>query len=388
MVAIRWVFLCLGAAAGFLYPYAAVIFAERGLDAAAIGLVAAIGAGGSILAGPAWGHVGDAVLGRRRALTTALAGSAVALVVFALPAPVAIGAIGYVLFVLATTGHGPLLDALTVNALRKERNGDYGRIRLFTSLAFAVTAIASGFVFDRTGYWPAPFIAAAVFGLAGVLARSVPDVPRAGVERIAGGRRGGAARAALSHQPRLPIVYATFALGAVGSIAVLTFMPIRLVEVGGTPSDVALASGLDAIAEVLGLLTVGAVARRLGLRGLYLAAMVLMAACFLALSTATSPGPIIAIRTVMGFGFAGAIVAGVLIIGVLLPPGLQATGQALGGVLGGLASITANLGGGLLYGSAGPAALFVVCATTTIAAGLLGLAVLPRRAGARGTAAT
>jgi PPP family 3-phenylpropionic acid transporter len=383
MTTIRMIFLCIGAAAGFLYPYSAVIFAGRGLSAAAIGLVTALGAAGGILAGPAWGHVGDVVTGRRRALGAALLGAAGALVVFGLPAPAAVGAIGYILFMLAADGHSPLLDALTVNALRIQRNGDYGRIRLFTSLAYAVTAIGSGLVFDFTGYWPAPFLAAAMFAIAAVLARGIRDVPRAQVERGSVGRRGGAVRAALAFEPRLPIVYATFALGGMGVTAVLTFMPIRIVEVGGSPSQVALASGLDAIAEILGLLATGWLARGLGLRGLYLGAMALMATCMASLVAMSSAEAIIVARTLMGFSFAGLIVAGVMTVAALLPPDLQATGQALGGVLGGTAAIIANLGGGLLYSSAGASTLFAVCATITAIAGILGLAVLPRRSGAR-----
>jgi len=65
---------------------------------------------------------------------------------------------------------------------------------------------------------------------------------------------------------------------------------------------------------------------------------------------------------------------------VLLPPRLQATGQGLYQVTGfGVAAVVANIGGGLLYGALGSAAVFAVAAVLATAAGLLAVIVFPRR---------
>ena len=64
-----------------------------------------------------------------------------------------------------------------------------------------------------------------------------------------------------------------------------------------------------------------------------------------------------------GFAFAGVVVASALTLGALLPTELQATGQALlQTVAFGVAAVIANLGGGIMYATAGPAPLFAVTA--------------------------
>jgi MFS family permease len=74
-------------------------------------------------------------------------------------------------------------------------------------------------------------------------------------------------------------------------------------------------------------------------------------------------------------------VALVLTIGELLPSYLQATGQTLyQGTATGVAMVSGSALGGVLYGSAGPSFLFIVCAVTAVAGAALGWLTLPARA--------
>ena len=379
MTAIRLVFLALGAGMGGLIPFGTVILAGKGFDAATIGLVLAVAAAAGVLTTPIWGHLGDTVLGRRRVLQLSSLGAAIALLVFGTAGiPIVITA-AWVAYSAAAATTMPTADAVAVNAVRTAGRGDFGRLRLLVSLSFGSAAIATGFLYNTTGYAPAPFLAAGCLGLAMLASRLVPDLPSDPAAAAAVHRRGGAVAQAFSVQPRLPIVLFTFGLGIIGMLAVFTYLPLRIAELGGAPSDVALAAGLESMAEIPGFIIASAIAARLGLRALYVASAILMACCGMVLVGLDSPTLMIGVRLLTGPAYAGLTVASVLALGVLLPPSLQATAQGLSAMTMGMASIAVGILGGLLYEVAGAQTLFAVTAIATLFAAAIAWRVLPGR---------
>jgi PPP family 3-phenylpropionic acid transporter len=379
MRAIRAVFLANGISQGVFFPFSAVILSTRGFSAVEIGLITAICSAAFTIAVPAWGHLADVVLGRRNALLiSALTGAAVVLLAGS-PVPGLAVAACFVVFSLFESGWGPLCDALAVNAVR-DRSRDYARVRLLSSLGFAISSAAAGLLFDRTGYGPAFGLCAGfAVGLA-VAARLTPDVPRANLAAHASGQsRGGSMAVALRVQPRLRGVLVALLLVHIGVIAGFTFLPLRIVALGGSPSDVALNASAGAFAEIPAMLLAGAIAARVGLRGLVAGSALLYAACFGAWMVLDSPILIVATRFASGVAFAGLWVGAVLTMAVLLPPRLQATGQGLYQVTGfGVAAVVANFLGGQVYAGLGSAALFAGAAALAVAAAVLALAVFPR----------
>ncbi len=184
---------------------------------------------------------------------------------------------------------------------------------------------------------------------------------------------------ALRVQPRLRGVLLAVLLVNIGIIAGFTFLPLRMVALGGSPSDVALIASVGAFAEIPAMLVAGAVAARIGLRGLVAGSALLYAACFVGWAVLDSPALIIATRFASGFAFAGLWVGAVLTMAVLLPPRLQATGQGLYQVTGfGIAAVVANLVGGQVYASLGAEVLFGGAAALAVAAAIVALVVFPR----------
>jgi PPP family 3-phenylpropionic acid transporter len=392
---------------GSFFPFLVVILAGRGFDPAQIGIATAAGSLAYTSAVPVWGHLGDVTLGRARALQLGAVGAAVAVALFALPVPMLVAAALVVVFNAFQSSMQPLADALALGQVR-DRDRDYGRVRLLASLAFAVTSVACGFLYDRVGFWAT----APVFGLAAAwmcvsvvgLRRRTPDGRRGGPGlRTAGGpgpgivadaadsagperpRRGrlGTAGEAIALQPRLPAVLLAVGLIQVGVLASFTYLPLRITDLGGGPELVALAAGVSALAEVPGILLAGVVAARIGLRGLFAVGSVVYAACIASWLVIDMPLTIVATRAVTGLAFGGIIVASALTIGSLLPPRLQATGQALYQTVAfGLAAIVANLVGGLIYGAAGPAPMFALTAAAAVGAAVVGAAVFPVRGAA------
>jgi PPP family 3-phenylpropionic acid transporter len=393
VIAVRLLVLALGVALGVFYPFLAVILARFGFSAGEIGAIASIGAIAFTMAVPAWGHLADVRLGRSRTLQLCAIGGGAAILALLLPWPAAfVIAILFALYWIFESSWQPLVDAITVNALAGR---DYGRVRLLASLSFAVASVLAGFLYNLTGYGAAPVLAALAALAMALTAAWVPDVKRAdlaeharraGHAPSAGSRasRSGSTGVAMRVAPRLWLVLMAVALLFVGVIGGFTFLPLRIEALGGSASDIALSSGGAAAAEIPSMLVAAAVARRIGLRGMFVGSALIYAVCLAAWTVSEAPIAIIVARTFSGIGFAGVTVSLVMTIAVLLPPDLQATGQSLFQTVGfGISAIVANILGGILYDSLGHAAVFGPGALMALAAATLGWFVFPTASGPR-----
>lgn len=414
---LRLLVLAFGVAVGSFYPFIAVILVSRGFNAIGVGIVGALGALSFTIAVPTWGHLADVRLGRPRTLVVCAIGAAVVVLALNLALPLAaVGALFVIVWVFQS-GFQPLIDAISLNALSDRR--DYARLRLLTSLAVAVVCIGVGFVYDVTGYgivyWLYPLL---LVGLV-VAAWRVPDVGRADLRainrrletaehvartqpgadadpdgsadralaRVAARRhrprlfrptwRLGSAGVALRVAPGLVLVLGAVLLVQLGMIAGSSFLPLRLVALGGQPSDVALLTGLGAAAEIPAMLASGVIVARIGLRGLFAGSAVIYGACLASYLVLDTPGLIVATRVLTGAAFAGLVVAAVLSISALLPRDLQATGQALYQTIAfGIASIVANIVGGIVYATFG-VVVFGLAAVLVMVGAVVGWLVLP-----------
>ena len=380
MRGVQLLFVLLGAALATVGPFIGVMLQGRGFTPSAIGLVASVSALGFTIAVPVWGHLADVTLGRTRALQVAAIGSAAAMAAFGLPLPAILLGASIVLWNVFQSALQPLADALAIGLLRDPAR-QYGRIRLLTSVSYGIVVVGVGFLYDRTGYVAAPILwALACLILAvGLFAVREPRRTRLVIEH-----RGGSARMALAVQPRLPAVLFTFGLLFFAILGSYTFMNLRIVELGGAPSAIAIASGLAAMAEVPGLVLAAPIARRIGLRGLFVGSALLYSAAVLSWAFIDTPELLIASRIVSGPAFGGLSMACVLTINVLLPLRLQATGQGLYQTIAfGVGSMLGNAASGAAYEIVGPSGLFAGAAVAGMVAAAAGLVVLPRAGEAR-----
>jgi PPP family 3-phenylpropionic acid transporter len=393
VLALRLVVLSVGAALGVFYPFISVILADFGFGPAEIGLIASAGAVGFTLIVPVWGHVADVRLGRTRTLQVSAVGASAAVGALAFSWPPLVIALLFMAYWLFESAWAPLADALTVNAVGRR---EYPRVRLLTSLSFAASTVAAGALFDRVGYGAA-FPVAVALGIVIVLTVGrVPDVARADLTRgdlalaDAGrqighrtrpgdaGSRLGSAGVAIRVAPRLMVVLGAVVLLQIGVISGFTFLPLRLAELGGSPSDVALSAGVSATAEIPAMLVASRVAERIGLRGMFVGSAVIYLVAQLSWIWIGDPTLIITTRLLTGVSFAWITVAVVLTIARLLSAELQATGQALFQTLGfGVSAIVANVVGGLPYDRIGHGAVFGLGASLAAAAAVLGWFAFP-----------
>jgi MFS transporter, PPP family, 3-phenylpropionic acid transporter len=384
VIALRLVVLALGAALGVFYPFIPIILASRGFGPAQIGLIASIGAIGFTLAVPAWGHIADVVLGRARTLQVCAVGGAIAVGLLLGTWPPIVVALLLMAYWIFESSWQPLADALTVNLV--DRRG-YARVRLLTSLSFAVSSIAAGFLYDRTGF-DAAFALAVLLAVAmAVAAGAVPDIDRAEIDgagapgpavhrrlRPSFGSSGVALRAA----PRLVAILAAVLLINITIISGFTFLPLRLGDLGSPPSVVALSAGTSGLSEIPAMLVAARVASRIGLRGMFVVSALIYGAATASWIVLESPELIIATRAITGIAFAWVLVGTVLTIARLLPAELQGTGQALYQTVAfGFGAIVANIVGGLLYQGFGHAAVFGLGTILAVAAAALGWVAFP-----------
>ena len=375
---LRILFLGTGAWTSTVAPFVVVILRARGLDTITIGLLAALSSLAAALVVPGWGHLADVLVGRASAFRLGLAVAIVAALVFLLPIPLPVFVVGMALFSVLPVLFLSLGDALAVDALPAPER-QYGALRALASLAFAVGVIVAGFVYDAAGYDAVPFVAL-VWSVA-LLAqlRWVPDRTRDPGIRALAGREGGDAAAGrfgsisrvLSVQPRFLAVLAVFTLAYTGLQGSMVFLPIRIVELGGQPSDVALTYGIASFAEIPGLMLVGWVGRRIGIRWLVVLTFVAYGLSIVSWGVLASAVAINLTRIVTGVCFGALAGARVLIVARLLPEPLQATGQTMGqAATAALGSAFGGLTAGVVYGGLGAVAFFAFAGLLAMAGGL------------------
>jgi PPP family 3-phenylpropionic acid transporter len=392
---LRGIYTAVGLSTASIAPFIPVILKGRGLDPATIGVLAALAAVAATLVVPAWGHLADAIVGRARAFQIGLliAASLAAGLLLDLPL-VAVAAMFASFTVFASLFIG-LADALAVVDLPAPER-QYGALRAHASLSFTVGVVAVGFLYSWAGYGAAPAVfliwACTLLFLVG----RIPDRTAAShlrssrheTEGERGGRFGSPGRA-FAVQPRLWLVLAIFALAFAGLQGALTFIGIRIVELGGQPSDVAISFGVAALAEIPGLVAAGWLGRRIGLRWLFVASLLLYGLCITTWGILPYAVAINATRAVTGLCNGSLMAARVLMVPRLLPQSLQATGQVLfqAATLG-FGTVMGSVIGGVAYSVFGPRFFFLAAGGVAIAGGVAAWFVLAGPVGARLTGRT
>ena len=104
-----------------------------------------------MVANPVWGHLADTRIGRLTALQLGLAGSAAA--AFLLNAAGAVPAVSILMVVQAAfmVAAWPNIDAIALEHLGDARMSDYGRLRGWTSLSYAVGCMMGRYSPDHPG---------------------------------------------------------------------------------------------------------------------------------------------------------------------------------------------------------------------------------------------
>ena len=166
-------------------------------------------------------------------------------------------------------------------------------------------------------------------------------------------------------------------LVGIGEHATMRYVSLRILDQGGGILIVGVAAALPALFEIPVFVRSRSLARRLGLRMVFVWGAFLAAALVLLIALAPEAWMVMLLRSLDGVGYALRHVGMVLIIGILLPRSLQAVGQSLGWLaLAGIAPIIGDIAGGYVYEQLGGPALFIAAAGMLLVGGAISYFVL------------
>lgn len=367
----------MGVADGTLLPFIPLFLLQRGLNAQLIGSVLAAAALASLVAGLSWAYLADRRLRPERILVVASIAAALAALLLALTSgALALAAVIVVLWLARAPFM--LLDPITLRRLRKAPRTDYARIRLRMSAGWAGSVTASGAVFQVISLRLIPFVYAPltlVFGM--WVWRSLKPAPPA--QRVA------TPSLVPRRMPRVPLVLvgflvSAFLLGA-SLAATQNFLTLRISFLGGGALIVGAAAAFQALTEIPTMGYTHVLTKHLSHRGLFAIGCAIYVVVFIAWAFVSDAFTAALLKLAIGVAFALTYVASVMIADELSPAHLRATGQALmKSVLFGLAPVVGTFGGGLIYGTIGPRAMFLASTVVAAAAGVIVLVAVPARA--------
>lgn len=359
---VQLMFGLVGASDAALLPFLPIILRDRGLSAAQIGLVLALAALTSVFAMPMWGNAADRRLGPEKTIAVAGVTAAVAIVPLALAHGVVGLAVSAVVVTGARSSFGGLSDAVALDHLGPDARDDYGRLRLWQSIGWAVAACVWGAVLQTSSIDLVPAIyIPSVLALA-FAAASVGGAPVVRERAEVGSRR----RMARSLAPFLVSLLVLFSAFS----ATFSFVSVRIADLGGGLFIVGFATALQAGAEVPVMRATPRLGRVLSHRAMYVTGCLFFAVAFAAWGFLDSALAIALVKLVAGVGFGLAYVGSVVIVDDLVPLNLRGTAQGLARAVSfGLAAIVGSLVGGAVYDYAGPRVLFLGCAVSAVVAG-------------------
>jgi PPP family 3-phenylpropionic acid transporter len=368
-VSIRVLFLLVGVAIAAFFPFLSLVLKAHGLDARQIGVAVGVMAVARILANPLWGHAADTWTGRKRAMQLSAAASAAAAISLFVSGTAALAVIAASAVLAAASGAFVSTgDALALAHLGAERVGEYGRLRGWLSIGYAVANLGLGFLLQEAGANSALVVyAIASAGVALWLVTLQTDPPEH--ER---GARFGSVGAVFRGSDRLPIYLLGWLVIGVAFTAAWTFLALRIENRGGGPLLVGLGAALGGAIEVPTFRLASRLTERRGLRATFALGCVVYAAAFLLWGVVTDPVALSLLFPFEGVGFALLFASGVPIIGRLVPPQLHATGQAISGVTWmGVAPIVGGPIGGWVYATLGAVALYAGASVLCLVGGVI-----------------
>ena len=370
---VHLLFALVGVAEATVVPFVPLMLHERGFGFADIGLLLAAMSLAAFASAPVWAYAADVRLGREVTLAVSMAAAGAVSVLVYLAHERALLALAVVALWALRSPNASLADAIALDRLGGERRGEYGRVRLWTSIGWAVAVLLWGVIIAASTYgaaallYPIALAAVLAWTLFG-LGRSA-HVPHPQAARPLRPRRGEIRRA----RPLIVFLVALL-LAQIAFVAGFNFSSLRISGLGGGALLVAVAASLQAVAEVPVMASMTRLRRVFAARHFYVVGCAVYAVVLLFWAGTKDPVAVAVARLVLGIGFALTYVGSVVVVDELVSPHLRATGQvAAKSVSFGLAPVIGALGGGVVYSRLGPSAMFVGAAIFAAIAGIITL---------------
>jgi PPP family 3-phenylpropionic acid transporter len=352
---------------GMQAPYLFLFFKRQGLSDSQLGTLAAVTPLINLLTPPVWGALADALGDRRRTLAFLLLGAAVTFPWLRL------------LIVFSAFAFTPMAiaDAIALENVERE-GGEYGRLRLWGSIGFAVPLLVFGAVLERGAGETAASLYPIFFGYAVFRLLSAGWVGFLPSSR--GKARGWldlrAARAFV--HPRFLALVACATLATAAMSAYYLYFTIYLDEIGIADNLKGYFWVIAVAAETGMMLVIARVIRRIGLKWTFVLGIAGCAARLTAFSYPLPPVAIGVVQMLHALTFTAFTVSAITAVSRMTPPELRASGQSLWAALThGLGSATGAKLAGLAAAKYGLTGMFRMFAGGAVAV-LVAAAILVR----------
>ncbi|MBN1921028.1 MAG: MFS transporter [Anaerolineae bacterium] len=276
-------------------PYLNVYYSQLGFTGFQIGLLGALMPLMRLTAAPSASALADRRGWKKPILTLALIASGIFLFFLRIPQSFALILPIVGLMAVAQSIVTPIADGL-VARMAVRYHVDYGKLRVWGSLGFAVSALATGALWQRLGYDAMFIVGALALVPVAFAAQGLQE------DRI------------VHEESRLPLSYlfrdqglialfiANFLIGA-GEGLYITFSGVYMDVLGGAKWMIGGLFGLSALVELPAMQYAGALTRRIGKPLTLVISYALMAAAFLGYSVSRTPLVLLFYAMLKGVGF-------------------------------------------------------------------------------------
>jgi MFS transporter, PPP family, 3-phenylpropionic acid transporter len=355
-----FVFLMSGALAPYLYVY----FSQIGISGEQIGLLAIVQPVLTMLFLTIIASVADRY--RKRVKIAQLAMVGAALSVFLMEFPKSYGGIAALVFSFAvfSTPIGTLTDGL-VSRMAERHHLNFGSIRLWGSLMFALASVFFGALWQRFGFRPMFMTAALLYIPIILITGRIEEGPVVGVEQ-----RQPVVKL-FKDQGIVFLLVATFLSGISNSLF-LTFGSVFASSIGASSLLIGLMIAFGCFAELPMMFYNARISKRLGKINTILLSYGFMAAAFLGYLLSKNAGilPVFTIMKGLGYGLWYTVTIRLLIDRT--PEEWAATAQSLLTLCWfGLSPLVAGPLGGWIYDAISPAAVFGLAILSLVLASLV-----------------
>ena len=331
--------------------YVTVFLQTIGFNAQQVGLMSALNAGVGIFSSPFWGMLSDKLRSLKKVILIALAAGAVFFVMIPLSRGFYIAGISllFIIIPIAMFFRNPVMPLLDNWMLRNSRNEklNYGAIRAFGSVSFAMGALTLGFIIPRTGV-DYIFFASAIITIPAFLL----------IYFIRGSADEQSTQKKLSFKEmQIGQIFKNYHLVTYIFFTIfqripfhssMMFLPFLIADVGGNVAQMGIIMGLRALAEIPFMLLLKPLRQKVPLYIMIIAATTFfIVECFL-YSVVNNFTVIIIVSVLHGFGNGFLIPAGSSYVFSLAPEHLKATTQTVLASMNAIAGIVGGLVGGLL----------------------------------------
>ena len=329
---------------GALYPFITQYYKAIQLTGTQIGIISAITPIVSMIAQPVWGMICDRYQIRKPVLIVALLAAAVGSLLFT-----AVTSFGWVLFLFSVfsvfqCAVNPISDSMALT-YAKARNVQFGSLRLWGAVGYAVAAYLTGLCVERWGHQVIFYFFCAAFLCSIPFLRGIPG--EAEGTRFSAGIFSG-----LKDLLRLPrfvlfLVACFFVFGSVNANNI--WFSLYYQHIGGSIAGIGLAFLLFAGSEAPFMKFAGAIIRRWGLEITILLASAVSMLRWLWYGTTPGTTMIIAFFFLQGVSVGFYLASAAQFVRENTPSSLQVTALAVFSSVGqGLGSMTCNLIAGVI----------------------------------------